>query len=153
VFHENPAPYHTAPQFAGVIPRQQLKYLRDPYHDQTLCRFFGSLSVLRRSHSGPNSNSHAGCPRSPINVLEHKRLSQHNYLWFTRCSATTNIDGVATKYGVVRKRGSDGSLTFTPRVAARPRCTIVISPLRYGTRRLLSISCAKSLKNAVCSIS
>lgn len=58
----------------------------------------------------------------------------------------------STTYRVSRVKNADGSLSYTPRAGSKPRCSVLISALRYGTRRVTSASCAAVLKNSACNI-
>ena len=68
------------------------------------------------------------------------------------CKMSITSGGKTTQYAVVRKKGTDGALTYQPQAGARPRCTVVISPLQSGYRRLQNVSCSKGLKGTSCQI-
>lgn len=67
------------------------------------------------------------------------------------CPAVVTYNGTTTTYNMKRVRNQDRSLTYSPRAGSKAKCTIVVSALRFGIRRLNSITCAKKLKGAVCS--
>ena len=69
------------------------------------------------------------------------------------CTAAVSVNGgAATNYSVKRSKGSDGALTYKPTTGTKRKCTIVISPLKQGSRRVLNASCASGLKGASCLI-
>ncbi len=68
------------------------------------------------------------------------------------CVASVTNGGTTVRYLENRKKGTDGSLTYTTRPGSRSRCTIVVGPLHSGLRLLETVSCAESLEGATCQI-
>ena len=69
------------------------------------------------------------------------------------CPATVTYGSTVTQYNMKRVRNPDLSLTYSPRAGSTAKCTIIISPLRYGVRRISSTTCAAKLRKAVCTFS
>ena len=69
------------------------------------------------------------------------------------CPATiTRPSKTPTSYTFNRKKNSDGSLSYTPRVGSKNKCNVEIGALRSGIRPVISASCLSGLKGASCSI-
>ena len=69
------------------------------------------------------------------------------------CTATVKLGSAAPiSYATTRTKNTDGSLTYKPAVGAKRKCTIVIGPLKYGSRKVLNANCASSLKGSSCTI-
>lgn len=69
------------------------------------------------------------------------------------CPAVVKYGSKVTNYNFKRIKNADRSLVYTSRLGSTPSCTIVISPLRNGVRRITSITCGKKLKGSTCNFS
>ena len=110
------------------------------------------------AHETPSPSASATASASPTTIISNANLvcSKNELLLSIKicgvhgCPALINNGTTETKYNFTRKKNSSGALTYTTKGSTKPKCTVVISPLKKGRRAVQNASCAKNLVGATC---
>ena len=119
---------------------------------------FGCLCIAVTSAFTQDSSESPTQTPTPNAITGHRLLvcaKNANNITFDICGvrgcpAVMVNKGQTTKYQFGRSKNSDGSLKYATRANSKPKCTVAISTLRQGVRRINSISCSSTLVGASC---